>query len=92
MTHHAITRLETTMCSALDFGQGDLRITHCPFCGSTNLYAVVKERITVCECGKRFEVTSYRLVTDGVEFEISKRGAGREEYEKSEKDAMWDRD
>jgi len=25
------------------------------------------------------------------EIEISKRGAGREEYEKSEKDAMWER-
>lgn len=29
---------------------------------------------------------------DEVEFEISKRGAGREEYEKSEKDAMWEGD
>lgn len=27
-----------------------------------------------------------------VDFEISERGAGREEYEKSEKDAMWSRD
>lgn len=27
-----------------------------------------------------------------VEFTFSKRGAGREEYEKSEKDAMWERD
>ena len=27
-----------------------------------------------------------------IEFEISKRGTGREEYEKSEKDAMWERE
>ena len=86
------TRLEETRCSSLDFGQGDLRITYCPFCGSQNLFAAIKESVTVCECGKRFEVRSYRLVIDEVEFEISKRGAGREEYEKSEKDAMWDRD
>lgn len=26
-----------------------------------------------------------------VDFEISERGAGREEYERSEKDAMWER-
>ena len=56
---------EQTHCSTMNFGQGDLRITHCPFCGSTNLLAAVKERLTICECGKRFEVTAYRLLDDG---------------------------
>ena len=57
-------RLERIRCSTMDFGQGDLRITHCPFCGSSNLYAAVKERITICECGKRFEVEAFRLWID----------------------------
>ena len=30
-------------------------------------------------------------VEENVEFEISERGAGRDEYEKSEKDALWER-
>ena len=55
---------ELTHCSTMDFGQGDLRITHCPFCGSTNLSAAIKEKVTICECGKRFEVTAYRLLDD----------------------------
>lgn len=59
-------RLETIRCSTVNFGQGDLLITHCPFCGSSNLYAAIKERLTICECGKRFEVTLYRLVNDEV--------------------------
>ena len=55
---------ERIKCSEMDFGQGDLRITHCPFCGSSNLFSIVKERLTICECGKRFEVTAYRLYID----------------------------
>ena len=51
----------------MDFGQGDLRITHCPFCGSTNLFAAVKERLTICECGKRFAVEAFRLWLDDEE-------------------------
>ena len=31
-------------------------------------------------------------VEENVEFEIQARGAGREEYEKSEKDALWERE
>ena len=57
-------RLEKLKCSTLNFGQGDLRITHCPFCGSSNLFAAVKERLTICECGKRFEVLAYRILSD----------------------------
>ena len=53
-----------THCSTMNFGQGDLRITHCPFCGSTNLFAAVKERLTICECGKRFKIEVYQLVDD----------------------------
>ena len=45
----------------MNFGQGDLRITHCPFCGSSNIIAAVKERITICECGKRFGVVAFQL-------------------------------
>ena len=30
-------------------------------------------------------------IEESVEIEISERGAGREEYEKSEKDALWER-
>lgn len=54
-------RYEETTCSSMNFGQGDLRITHCPFCGSSNIIAAVKERITICECGKRFGVVAFRL-------------------------------
>ena len=57
-------RLEKLRCSTMNFGQGDLRITHCPFCGSSNLFAAVKERLTICECGKRFEVLAYRILSD----------------------------
>jgi len=53
-----------THCSTMNFGQDDLRITHCPFCGSTNLIAAVKERLTICECGKRFEVEVYQLINE----------------------------
>lgn len=35
---------------------------------------------------------SQGLVNQRMDFKISERGAGREEYEKSEKDAMWERD
>lgn len=55
------THVERITCSSMNFGQSDLHITHCPFCGSSNLYAAVTERLTICECGKRFEVTVYRL-------------------------------
>ena len=48
----------------MNFGQGDLRITHCPFCGSSNLFAAIKERMTICECGKRFEITAFRIWKD----------------------------
>lgn len=33
-----------------------------------------------------------RAISRSVDFEISERDAGREEYEKSEKDALWERD
>ena len=62
---HIGLRLEQVRCSTLDFGQeGDLIIKHCPFCGSSNLWAAIKERLTICECGKRFEVMAYRLWRD----------------------------
>lgn len=57
-------RMERITCSSMNWGQEDFRITHCPFCGSTNLFAAVKERLTVCECGKRFEVAAFRLYRD----------------------------
>ena len=57
-------RMERITCSSMKWGQEDFRITHCPFCGSTNLFAAVKERLTVCECGKRFEVAAFRLYRD----------------------------
>ena len=55
---------EKIRCSTMNFGQGDLRITHCPFCGSSNLFAAIKERITICECGKRFEVVAFHVLSD----------------------------
>ena len=57
-------RYEQIRCSAMNFGQGDFRITHCPFCGSINLFAEIKEKITICKCGKRFEVNAFRLWND----------------------------
>ena len=60
-------RYEVTTCSSINFGQGDLRITHCPFCGSSNIIAAVKERITICECGRRFGVVAFRLFRNGEE-------------------------
>ena len=57
-------RYEQIRCSTMNFGQGDFRITHCPFCGSSNLFAAIKERMTICECGKRFEITAFRIWKD----------------------------
>lgn len=60
--------LERITCSSMNFGQKDnLRIMYCPFCGSVNLFAAIKERLTICECGKKFEVTAYRLFRDDEE-------------------------
>ena len=57
-------RLERITCSSMNWGQKDYRIMYCPFCGSLNLFAAVKERLTICECGKRFEVMAYNLYRD----------------------------
>ncbi len=59
--------VERIKCSSLEYGQGDLRITYCPFCGSSNLFAAIAEGITICQCGMRFEVAAYRVWNDSEE-------------------------
>ena len=67
MTQFGSYRYVETTCSSMNFGQGDIRITHCPFCGSSNIIAAIKERITICECGKRFGVVAFQLFRDDEE-------------------------